>query len=161
MLCWNQPVETKTRTYHVRAGQAGRRTEQQGGAGGWAERDADGSVRPENNRPSYSPGHRRKPSWTCLWKHEQTNRYVNRWKTKYPVDVCFIRGTTTALRSWLLTSVPIPNCLCKPFSFKACPGKFVSKNKREEGCSTFPGLRTKNPDHLQRKLPIFEETLHI
>ena len=34
----------------------------------------------------------------------------------------FIRETTAALRSWLLTSVPTPNCLCKHFSCKACPG---------------------------------------
>ena len=33
-----------------------------------------------------------------------------------------IRGTTAALRPWLLTSVPTPICLCKPFSCKACPG---------------------------------------
>ena len=29
---------------------------------------------------------------------------------------------TSALRCWLLTSVPTPICLCKPFSCKACPG---------------------------------------
>ena len=34
----------------------------------------------------------------------------------------FISGTASALRSWLLTSVPSPICLCKPFSCKACPG---------------------------------------
>ena len=33
-----------------------------------------------------------------------------------------ISGTKSALRSWLLTSVPTPICLCKPFSCKACPG---------------------------------------
>ena len=31
------------------------------------------------------------------------------------------RGTTAALRSWLLTSGPSPICLCKPFSRKAYP----------------------------------------
>ena len=34
----------------------------------------------------------------------------------------FNRGTKSALRSWLLTTVPTPICLCKPFSCKACPG---------------------------------------
>ena len=33
-----------------------------------------------------------------------------------------ISGTASALRSWLLTSVPTPICLCKPLSCKACPG---------------------------------------
>ena len=32
----------------------------------------------------------------------------------------FIRETTAALRSWLLTNVPPPICLCKPYSCKAC-----------------------------------------
>ena len=27
------------------------------------------------------------------------------------------------VRSWMLTSVPTPICLCKPFSCKACPRK--------------------------------------
>ena len=49
------------------------------GRAGW---DADGSVRPENNRTSYPPDNRREPSWACLWKHEQTNSYVNRWRNK-------------------------------------------------------------------------------
>ena len=34
----------------------------------------------------------------------------------------FIRGTTAALRSWLLASGTTPYYLCKPFSCKACPG---------------------------------------
>ena len=34
----------------------------------------------------------------------------------------FIRGTGSALCSWLLTSVPSPIFLCKPFSCKAYPG---------------------------------------
>ena len=33
-----------------------------------------------------------------------------------------ITRTTAALRSWLLTNVPMPFCLCKPFSCKACVG---------------------------------------
>ena len=39
-----------------------------------------------------------------------------------PVYSRFITGTASALRCWLLTSVPTPICLCKPFSCKACPG---------------------------------------
>ena len=35
----------------------------------------------------------------------------------------FIRGTTAALRSWLLTSGSTPTCLCKPLSCEACPGE--------------------------------------
>ena len=34
----------------------------------------------------------------------------------------FTRGTTAAIRSWLLTTVPAPICLCKQFSCNACPG---------------------------------------
>ena len=33
----------------------------------------------------------------------------------------FISGTASALRFWLLTSVPTPICLFKAFSCKACP----------------------------------------
>ena len=62
--------------------------------------------------------------WVCLWKHEQRKPYVNRWRNKtrgwQPVYPRFIRGTTSALRSWLLTKVPTPICPCKPFSCKAC-----------------------------------------
>ena len=45
---------------------------------GRAERDAHGSVRPGDNRPSCPPElpeHRRQLSWTTLRKHEQTNSY--------------------------------------------------------------------------------------
>ena len=38
----------------------------------------------------------------------------------------FITKTRSALRSWLLTSVPMPICLCKLSSCKACPGTFKS-----------------------------------
>ena len=38
------------------------------------------------------------------------------------VDDRFISGTTSALRSWLLTSGPMPFCLCISFSCDACPG---------------------------------------
>ena len=33
----------------------------------------------------------------------------------------FIRGTRSALCSWLLTHLPTPICICKPFSCKVCP----------------------------------------
>ena len=39
----------------------------------------------------------------------------------------FISGTKSALRSWLLTSIPTPICLYKFFSCKACPGKQTEK----------------------------------
>ena len=41
--------------------------------------------------------------------------------TKPAFDQRFIRGTSAAFRSWLLTSGPTP-CLCKPFSCKAYSG---------------------------------------
>ena len=40
-----------------------------------------------------------------------------------PVYHRFISRTRNVLRSWLLTSVPTPICLRKPFSCNACPGK--------------------------------------
>ena len=40
---------------------------------GWAGQDADGSVRPGDNRPSYPPRHRTNLFWTSLQKHEQGN----------------------------------------------------------------------------------------
>ena len=98
-----------------------------GGAGrersGW---DADESVRPEYNRPSYpSDDRREKPlgvtleartkGTLCKPKGEQ-NPQLNR------IHQRSIRGTTAALRSWLLTTVPMPICLCKPLSCKASPG---------------------------------------
>ena len=50
---------------------------------------------------------------------EQNQRLTRGWPV---VDKRLISGTASALRSWLLTSVPTPICLCKPFSCKACPG---------------------------------------
>ena len=41
----------------------------------------------------------------------------------------FRRGTASALRCWLLTSVPTAICLCKPFLCKACPRKVFSGRK--------------------------------
>ena len=99
-----------------------------GGGVGWAGRDADRTVRPGDRRPSYPPRHRRHVSWTSPQKHEQPKSYVNRWGNTatgwQAVDKRFIRGTKSALCSWLLTSGPTPFCLCKPFSCKACPGTF-------------------------------------
>ena len=46
-----------------------------------------------------------------------------------PVHHRFISETKSALRSWLLTSVPTPICLCKPFSCKACPKIKISVNE--------------------------------
>ena len=39
-----------------------------------------------------------------------------------PVCHRLITGTASALRCWLLATVPTAICLCKPFSCKACPG---------------------------------------
>ena len=58
--------------------------------------------------------------------------------TKSPVDPRFIRGlsavyqrfitgASSALSSWLQTNGPTPICLCKPFSYKACPGKHFAR----------------------------------
>ena len=76
-------VESKTRTYHGRVG-AGRRTAvRRGGAGrGRAGLDADGSVRPGDNRPACLPGHRRQLFCMILWKREHRKSHVNRWGNK-------------------------------------------------------------------------------
>ena len=75
--------------------------------------------------------------------------YVNRWRKKRPVYNRFIRGTEAALRSWLLTIISMPICLCKPFpcnvfSRNLCPsaqsagtvarGKQMCVLKRDERC---------------------------
>ena len=88
-------------------------------------------VDPARRQPSFLPCSESKTlSWTTLRKHEQTKSYVNRMREQNhrlttglsAVDPRLISGTASALRSWLLTSVPTPICLCKPFSCKACPG---------------------------------------
>ena len=83
-----------------------------GGAGrGRAGRDADGSVRLGYNRPSYPPDDRRKPSWACLWKHEQRKSYVNRGNKARgirflsAVDPRFIRGLSAGPRALF-----VPGC---------------------------------------------------
>ena len=47
-----------------------------------------------------------------------------------PVYHRFISGARSALSSWLLTSGPTPCSLCKPSSYKACPGitKTITNN---------------------------------
>ena len=98
-----------------------------------AAQDADGTIHPGDNRPSYPSDDARITFWACLWKHEQRKSYLNRWgpmeeqnprltRGSSAVYPRFINGTRSALRSLLLTGVPTPICLCKPFSCKACPG---------------------------------------
>ena len=58
-----------------------------------AELNADGSVRPGDNRPVCLLGHRRQLLCMILWKHEQTKSYVNRWVNKnVRLTTGFIRG---------------------------------------------------------------------
>ena len=57
----------------------------------------------------------------CKPVEEQNVRLTRRLSAVYPR---FITGTASAFRCWLLTSLPTPICLCKPFSCKACPGSF-------------------------------------
>ena len=79
----------KTRYTTVESGRGGARRGGRAGRGR-AGRDSDRSVRPEDKSPPYPPNHRKKPSWGCLWKHEQTNSYLNRWRNKnrgWPADL--------------------------------------------------------------------------
>ena len=62
----------------------------------------------------------RTKEFLCKPAEEQNQRLTRGSSAVHP---WFISGTKSALRSWLLTSVPTPFCLCKPFSCKACPGK--------------------------------------
>ena len=57
IICLSEPVESKTRTYHGQVG-GGRCTAGRRGGPGGARQNADGPVRPENNRPFSPPGHR-------------------------------------------------------------------------------------------------------
>ena len=70
-ICLSSPKPGHT------TGGSGRRSARRGGGAG---RDADGSVRPEDNRLSYLPDHRRRLSWTFPRKREQPKSYVNRWR---------------------------------------------------------------------------------
>ena len=123
------------------SGRSGARRD--GGAGrGGAGWDADGSVRPGNNRPSYPRDSRIQLSWACLWKHEQSKIICkpmgehNERLTRGLSAVRFNRGTTAPLRSWLLANAPAPNCLCKPFSRKACPGICMYLSNPKPGHTT-------------------------
>ena len=69
---------------------------------------------------------------------EQNVRLTRDLSAVYPR---FITGTASALRCWLLTSVPTPICLCKPFSCKACPGNPEARTS-EILCT----CRIQNPD---------------
>ena len=103
---------------------------------GRAEWDANGTVCPGDNRPSYPRRNRRHVARTSPQKSKQTNFYLNRTRERnqrlpgglsavYPR---LITRTASALAFWLLTSGPTPFSHCKSFSCKACPGK--STNKR-------------------------------
>ena len=121
--------DSKTRTHYEPVGSGRRTAGRRGGAG--LGRTGRSWVDPARRQHSFLPCSESKTvSWTFLRKHEQAKSYVNRWRNEirgwprgWPaVDPRLISGTASALRSWLLTSVPTPTCLCKPFSCKACPG---------------------------------------
>ena len=71
-------------------------------------------------RLNISPEERTKEN--CCKEIEEQNPQLTR--SSLPVYQRFITETTSALSCWLLTSGPTPFCLCKPFSCKACPGKW-------------------------------------
>ena len=54
-----------------------------------------------------------------LRRHDRIRSDINRIKD---LGERFTRGTSAALRSWLMTSGPAPLCLFKPFSCEACLG---------------------------------------
>ena len=84
---------------------------------------------PKANGPSSPPGYGGQLSWKFICKHDQRKiscKPVEEQKPLLTTGLCavyllFISGTASALRSWLLTTVPTFFCLCKPFSCKACP----------------------------------------
>ena len=102
---------------------------------------------PETTLPLALQRNKKTLSWTFLRKHEQSNSYLKPTEEQNPrlttglspVYQWFITGTKSALRSWLLTSVPTPICLCKPFSCKACPGiSFKNGFLAVAGCKPLP-----------------------
>ena len=122
-------VESKTRTYYGRV-DTGRRTAGRRGRAetGSTGRRRDGSPR---RKPYLLPPRR--------WKNDllgvslEARRKRTLWKPlgeqrprsttgSQPVRPRFITGTRSALRSWMLTSVPPPVCHCNLFSRKAYPG---------------------------------------
>ena len=88
---------------------------------GWVGRDAV-SIRPRDYPPSFLPTNRRHCPGRFFESTNKRNPMQTVAGTKSAVDQRLISGTASALRSWLLNSVPAPVCLCKPFSCKACPG---------------------------------------
>ena len=111
-------------------GGSGRRGARRGSAAG-PGRKGRRHVGWPRSKPSLQPA---RVSWTtvlniplqartkeilCKPMEEQNPRLTRGSSAVYPR---FISGTASALRSWLLTSVPTPICLCKPFSCKACLG---------------------------------------
>ena len=86
--------------------------------------------------------------------------------TQRAVDERFIRGTTAALRSWLLTSVPTPICLCKRCSCKAFPRKIIGTLRN--GAERSKNLPTYEERHIFEKIAfifeeptLFEEAFHL
>ena len=104
----------RTQNPHIpRAGRGGAAHSGVAGRGG-AVWDADGSVCPERTVPF------------ALQDMEETcTNYKGTQRAVDPRFMC-IRGLSAGRRplfnSWLLTNVPTPTCLCKPFSCKAYPG---------------------------------------
>ena len=127
-----EPVKSTTRTGTGRVGSARRRAD--GVAWQcWAEQSADIPVAFGAKRRS-GPQAQCKTIFLNISSHTQTRNPMETDKgTKHPVADWFsavypqfIIETASALRCWLLTSVPTPICLCKPFSCKACPGKYLA-----------------------------------
>ena len=119
-------VESKTRTYHGGVG-SGRTAGWRGGVGqDWMPRElfAQETSLPRPFQSIADTAPERHPRRT-----DKRNPIQTDGGTKSPVDSRFITGssgghprfisgTRNALSSWLLTSVPSPICLCKPFSCK-------------------------------------------
>ena len=132
-----QFVEYKTRTYHGRVGSGRRTAGRRGGAGsGRTGRRRIGSPRRQPSlapsKASYRPvlnnsSEARTSEILCKPMEEQKPHL-----TSTALDQRFIRGTTSALRSWLLTNVPTLTCLCKPSSCKAYPGIITREYTRTE-----------------------------
>ena len=120
-------MSEKTQTYHTQVRTERRRRQSEVGQRR-ARRDADGTVRPEDNRPSYSPDDRKIFSWACLGKHERRKSYVTERSTKLALDprlnTCFSAGRQPllALCCWPMYR-RLRICLCKPFSCKMSPEK--------------------------------------
>ena len=88
-----RPVESHLSTPklgHTTCGSRRRAARREGGARwGRAARDAD-------------LNYQKMPFWAYLWKHEQTNFDLTDGQAKPAIHPRFIRGTTVALRFWLL-----------------------------------------------------------